>query len=132
MSETEQDNKSTENQEQEQEQEQEKEKEQEQEQEQEKEKEKEQVQKQALPNPDIIDVKVVSQDGNTVCFKIKKQTPLKRMIDAYCNRQAIDLNSVRFLFDGKRIQEQNTPKELEMENSDVIDVVLQQTGGFLL
>ncbi len=116
MSQTEQDNESTEEQEQEQEQEQ----------------VQVQVQKQPLPDPDTINVKVVSQDGNTVYFKIKKQTPLKKLIDAYCVRQAMDPNSVRFLFDGKRVQQQNTPKELEMEDNDTIDVVLQQTGGGLL
>jgi len=51
-------------------------------------------------------------------------------MDAYCQRQAIDANSIRFLYDGQRIQAEHTPKELDMEDNDIIDAVLQQTGGF--
>jgi small ubiquitin-related modifier len=36
---------------------------------------------------------------------------------------------VRFLFDGERLHENQTPKELNMENGDEIDVVIEQTGG---
>jgi len=76
-----------------------------------------------------INLRVVSQDGNEVYFKIKKQTPLRKLIDAYCQRQAIDPNSIRFLYDGNRIQPEQSPKDLEMSDNDVIDAVLQQTGG---
>lgn len=65
-------------------------------------------------------------------------------MDAYCSRQAINPNSIRFLFDGQRVREDQTPKEvchrytnwtnwltclsqLGMEDNDVIDAVLQQT-----
>lgn len=33
-------------------------------------------------------------------------------------------NNVRFLFDGERLHENQTPKELNMENGDEIDVVI--------
>jgi len=84
----------------------------------------------ASSDPNTINLRVVSQDGNEVYFKIKKQTPLRKLMDAYCQRQAIDSNSIRFLYDGQRIQADQTPKELEMEDNDIIDAVLQQTGGF--
>jgi small ubiquitin-related modifier len=76
-----------------------------------------------------INLKVVSQDGSEVYFKIKKTTQLRKLMDAYCSRQAINPNSIRFLFDGQRVREDQTPKELGMEDNDVIDAVLQQTGG---
>jgi len=81
-------------------------------------------------DPNTINLRVVSQDGNEVYFKIKRQTPLRKLMDAYCQRQAIDPNSIRFLYDGQRIQAEQTPKELDMEDNDIIDAVLQQTGGF--
>ena len=37
--------------------------------------------------------------------------------------------NVRFLFDGERIHETQTPKDLNMENGDEIDVVIEQVGG---
>jgi len=85
---------------------------------------------QGAPDPNTINLRVVSQDGNEVYFKIKRQTPLRKLMDAYCQRQAIDQNSIRFLYDGQRIQAEQTPKELDMEDNDIIDAVLQQTGGF--
>ena len=48
---------------------------------------------------------------------------------AFCERQGISLRSVRFLFDGTRIRENQTPQELEMEDGDSIDVVIAQVGG---
>ena len=35
----------------------------------------------------------------------------------------------RFLFDGRRINDDETPKQLEMEQDDVIEVYQEQTGG---
>ena len=33
-------------------------------------------------------------------------------MDAYCQRQAIDQGSIRFLYDGQRVQPEQTPKEV--------------------
>ena len=43
----------------------------------------------------------------------------------------IQLNTanVRFLFDGERLRDTQTPKEVGMENGDQIDVVVEQVGG---
>jgi len=59
-----------------------------------------------------INLKVLSQDGSEVYFKIKKSTPLRKLMDAYCERQAINPNSIRFLYDGNRINENQTPAEV--------------------
>ena len=79
---------------------------------------------------EIIQIRVVDQEDQEVLFKIKKSTSLKKMMDAYCSRKGItDRNAIRFSFKGNRIREENTPKELEMEDDDTIDVLLQQLGG---
>ena len=39
------------------------------------------------------------------------------------------LKFCRFLFDGRRINDDETPKALEMEQDDVIEVYQEQTGG---
>jgi small ubiquitin-related modifier len=48
-----------------------------------------------------------------------------------CSQSIIKLNiaNVRFLFDGERLHEGQTPKDLGMENGDEIDVVIEQVGG---
>ncbi|KAF9359287.1 hypothetical protein BGX26_012667 [Mortierella sp. AD094] len=73
-----------------------------------------------------INLKVVGQDHSEVFFKIKRSTQLKKLMEAYCDRQGKAVTSVRFLYDGERIQPTNTPNELEMEDGDSIDVMVEQ------
>lgn len=72
------------------------------------------------------------QDGNEVFFRIKRSTQLKKLMNAYCDRQSVDFNSIAFLFDGRRLRAEQTPDELEMEDGDEIDAMLHQTGGTTL
>ncbi|KAL2322706.1 hypothetical protein Fmac_027085 [Flemingia macrophylla] len=76
-----------------------------------------------------INLKVKGQDGNEVFFRIKRSTQLKKLMNAYCDRQSVDFNSIAFLFDGRRLRAEQTPDELEMEDGDEIDAMLHQTGG---
>ena len=76
-----------------------------------------------------INIKVKAQDGTEIYFKIKRTTQLKKLMDAYCQRQGLANNQCRFIFDGERIKDDDTPDGLEMENGDEIDVMVEQTGG---
>lgn len=38
---------------------------------------------------DHINLRVVSQDSNEVFFKIKRTTPLRKLMDAYCARNSL-------------------------------------------
>ena len=50
-------------------------------------------------------------------------------MEAYCARQSLRRDQIRFLFDGGRLGDNQTPHELEMEDDDVIDAMLFQVGG---
>ena len=76
-----------------------------------------------------INIKVKAQDGTEIYFKIKRTTQLKKLMDAYCQRQGLANNQCRFIFDGERVKDDDTPDGLEMENGDEIDVMVEQTGG---
>ena len=41
--------------------------------------------------PEQLNLKVKSQDGEEVFFKIKNTTQLKKLMDAYCQRQSVNL-----------------------------------------
>lgn len=41
--------------------------------------------------PEQLNLKVKSQDGEEVFFKIKNTTQLKKLMDAYCQRQSVFL-----------------------------------------
>lgn len=85
--------------------------------------------KEVKPESEHINLKVMGQDNTEVHFKIKKTTQLRKLKQAYCDRQGVPLNSLRFLFDGQRINDDQTPKDLDMEDDDVIEVYQEQTGG---
>ncbi|XP_014483434.1 PREDICTED: small ubiquitin-related modifier 3 [Dinoponera quadriceps] len=76
-----------------------------------------------------INLKVLGQDNAVVQFKIKKHTPLRKLMNAYCDRVGLAIAAVRFRFDGQPINELDTPTTLEMEEGDTIEVYQQQTGG---
>eukprot|EP00188_Purpureofilum_apyrenoidigerum_P000558 Plantae.Rhodophyta-Purpureofilum_apyrenoidigerum.ctg12493.p1 GENE.Plantae.Rhodophyta-Purpureofilum_apyrenoidigerum.ctg12493~~Plantae.Rhodophyta-Purpureofilum_apyrenoidigerum.ctg12493.p1 ORF type:complete len:104 (-),score=29.72 Plantae.Rhodophyta-Purpureofilum_apyrenoidigerum.ctg12493:163-474(-) len=76
-----------------------------------------------------INLKVKDGGGNEVQFRIKRSTQLKKLMDAYCNRMGAEPNTYRFIFDGNRVGEADTPDKLEMEEGDVIDALVYQQGG---
>merc|ERR1712083_867942 len=76
-----------------------------------------------------LNLKVKAQDGNEVYFKVKRTTMSKKLMDAYCSRVGKEPGSIRFLFDGERIQPNSTPEQLEMEDEDEIDAMVEQHGG---
>ena len=75
-----------------------------------------------------ISSKVVAQDGSEIFFVHMFRTPMQKVMQAFCNRQGVSMGSVRFLFDGQRINPNQTAVDLEMYDSDVIDVMVEQQG----
>ncbi|KAI0136266.1 ubiquitin-related domain-containing protein [Xylariales sp. AK1849] len=71
----------------------------------------------------------VTDNNNEVFFKIKRTTKLEKLMSAFCERQGKNLNSVRFLFEGQRVQPTDTPDTLEMQDSDTLEVHQEQVGG---
>ena len=77
---------------------------------------------------DYINLKVVGPANQEVHFRIKRSTPLRRVMEAYCERQGQDMESFQFWFDGERVAEKQTPAELKMEDGDSIDAMVKQVG----
>ncbi|KAH9057349.1 small ubiquitin-related modifier [Lactarius vividus] len=84
--------------------------------------------KSEIDNP-TINVKVVSSSGEEVFFKIKRSTKLSKLQGAYASKVGKDVSSIRFLYDGARINDEDTPASLDMEDNDTIDVMVEQVGG---
>ncbi|MEE6490155.1 hypothetical protein FKM82_015790 [Ascaphus truei] len=61
---------------------------------------------------DYIKLKVIGQDSSEIHFKVKMTTHLKKLKESYCQRQGVPMNSLRFLFEGQRISDHQTPKEV--------------------
>ncbi|KAJ5627826.1 Ubiquitin-like protein SMT3 [Penicillium odoratum] len=71
----------------------------------------------------------VTDNNNEVFFKIKRSTPLKKLMDAFCDRQGKQFATVRFLFDGTRVRPDDTPDGLDMTDGDTLEVHQEQIGG---
>ena len=79
-----------------------------------------------------VGIKVRGQDGAIVHFKVLRTSALKKVADAYAQRQGGAPGAYRFVFEGNDIFKHNaavTPDDLEMEDGEMIDAMLEQTGG---
>ncbi|KAG8822586.1 hypothetical protein FRC20_009109 [Serendipita sp. 405] len=83
-------------------------------------------------NAEPINIRVITSQGDEVFFKIKRNTRLTKLRQAYANKVGKDLQTIRFLYDGNRIGEDDTPASLGMEDNDSIDVMVEQVGGWRL
>ena len=78
---------------------------------------------------EYIKLKVVGQDSNKIHFRVKMTEQIGKLKKSYSERVGASIASLTLLFDGKRINDDETPKSLEMEQDDVIEVYQEQTGG---
>ena len=62
----------------------------------------------SAPAVEHLNIKV-TDNNNEVFFKIKRSTQLKKLMDAFCERQGKQMATVRFLFDGTRVRPEDTP-----------------------
>jgi len=76
-----------------------------------------------------INLKVVNSSNDITHFKIKKNTALKKLMNAYCERANLNRGATRFLHEGTRINDDNTPMSLNMEEGDTLEVFTEQLGG---
>ncbi|KAJ8108771.1 hypothetical protein OPT61_g7940 [Boeremia exigua] len=71
----------------------------------------------------------VTDNNNEVFFKIKRTTQLGKLMNAFCDRQGKNIQSVRFLFEGTRVGPTDNPDTLDMQDGDTLEVHQEQIGG---
>lgn len=71
---------------------------------------------------EYIKLKVIGQDISEIHFKVKWQHSSRNSKNP-SQRQGLPMNSPRFLCGGQRITDNHTPKELGMEEEDVVEVL---------
>jgi hypothetical protein len=84
----------------------------------------------ALAAPGKIKVYVAYGDERTP-FRIKRTTPLQRVVDKYCKQRGFDVLDMSFLFQGKEMQTWKTADELAMENPSTILCVPDTSFSYL-
>jgi len=83
----------------------------------------------ASAGSDVIRLKVVREGKDVIQFKVKQTTPIGKMKKAYSKQVGIPIYSLRFLWDGQRINDDDTPEKMEMEEGDIIEAYPEQKGG---
>ena len=79
------------------------------------------------PKSEHLNIKV-TDNNNEVFFKIKRTTALSKLMNAFCERQGKAPSSVRFLFDGARVNPADSPDSVSTSTSYR---TLHENGGFL-
>ena len=79
-------------------------------------------QAEAAGETEYIKLKVVGQDSNEIHFRVKMTTQMGKLKKSYSERVGVPVSSLCFLFDGRQINDNDTPKQLEIEQDDVIEV----------
>lgn len=83
-----------------------------------------------VANDEYIRLRVITSDmTNEVHFRVKAATALVRLKRSYCSKLGFQVDELRFVFDGHRITDEDTPKSLGMINDDVIEIYQERTGG---
>lgn len=78
---------------------------------------------------ETLELRVRDQTGDEMYFKVKKGTKFQKIFDAYAMKRGVPSATLRFMHDGERITPDQSPKTLELENDEQIDVFLQTVGG---
>ena len=68
-------------------------------------------------------IRVRDATGEETFFKIKKTTKMHKIFHAYCTRKGKPVTAFRFLFDGQRVDGEQTAEDIDMEDGDQIDAL---------
>ncbi|KAF8311399.1 ubiquitin-like protein [Clavulina sp. PMI_390] len=72
---------------------------------------------------------IVQFDGKSVKFNLSKTAPLKKIFRATEKQFGMEPMTLKFTFDGKTLNDEDSPLEHEMEDEDLIHAHTPQIGG---
>ena len=79
-------------------------------------------------SPIGIEIRIKDQTGEETMFKIKRTTKMEKVFKTYASRKGVDEEYLAFLIEGEKIDIDDTPQSLRLEDGDSIDCVLKQSG----
>jgi len=81
---------------------------------------------------EYLKLRVVGQNFNEereIHFRVKSNTEMIKLKLSFSKRVGIPISCLRFLFEGRRINDNDTPKSLDMVDEDIIEVLRAQTSN---
>lgn len=82
-----------------------------------------------VKDEDTLQLVIKDQLGEEVFFRVKPQTTMGKMFEAYAKRRGVERSVLRFMLDGKRVLDADTPESLELQDLDQVDCLIEQIGG---
>ena len=79
-----------------------------------------------------IKIRVVGEDDSEIFFNVKKTTPLGKLLRGYSECKGVAVVKLRFLFDGRRLNGDETAEDLGFTENDQIEVFSEQGGKRLV
>ena len=77
-----------------------------------------------------IAIKVISDGHEPITYKMLTHTKLSTMMKKYAECELGEpLSILLFLYDGSVLDQTDTPQMLSMNDGDIVEVVVKQTGG---
>lgn len=71
---------------------------------------------------------VEDQSGEKTFYKMKRSTKLIKVMQAFADQKDLEVWNLRFHYDNVRVNGEDTPLSLHMEDGDLIEVILSHTG----
>jgi small ubiquitin-related modifier len=78
------------------------------------------------PAQQTITIKIKEGEKPSVTFKVKRGIPFQKIFDAFHNKVGAAAGTYKFMRDGTRLEAQETPDALDMEDDEQIDAIAQQ------
>lgn len=70
------------------------------------------------------------RDGTSeILFKIRRNTPILRVKEAYCSKRGIGNIDARFFINGLLVNDSDTALTLELEDNDVVEVAVNDQNN---
>ena len=76
-----------------------------------------------IDRTESLNIRLRDRTGEETFFKIKKTTKMFKVFNAWCTRKGKPVTAYRFLFDGQRVDGEQTAEDIDMEDGDQIDCV---------
>ena len=74
-------------------------------------------------------IRVRGQDGSELQFKVRGGTVLYAVFNAYTERKGLEMDDVRFMYEGSWVTDpRSTCGDYEMESGDIIEAMVHQVG----
>ncbi|KAL1521743.1 hypothetical protein AB1Y20_021398 [Prymnesium parvum] len=81
-----------------------------------------------ITEPAQISLKAVTLEGEEQLFMCKTNTQFAQLFTIICRHFQLDPKEIQVLYEGSRLIPYLTPQDYDMEDGDIIDIMMQQTG----